>query len=142
LEPFDDLESVEFIKQNLNETNESEIDNLIEFFEIRNIKRRPIELIKMTALVKLKLEQNHSLDSVINDLKKGGKKNLEEIRIDDEFFELIRQKNEESLEILNYTSFLDPDFMYIDFIFFMWTGIYLNDDDLLKNLEKMRDTLS
>jgi len=24
----------------------------------------------------------------------------------------------------------------------MWTGIYLNDDDLLKNLEKMRDALS
>ncbi len=116
LEPFDDSESVKFIKQNLNEIikNEIEVNNLIEFFEIKSQKRRPIALNKMITLIKLKLEKNHSLDTVINDLKLKGKNKLEEIIIDDEFFELIRQKNEESLNILKYTTFLDADFMHMN----------------------------
>ncbi len=87
LEPFDDSESVKFIKQNLNEIikNEIEVNNLIEFFEIKSQKRRPIALNKMITLIKLKLEKNHSLDTVINDLKLKGKNKLEEIIIDDEF---------------------------------------------------------
>jgi hypothetical protein len=81
LEPFDDSESVKFIKQNLNEIikNEIEVNNLIEFFEIKSQKRRPIALNKMITLIKLKLEKNHSLDTVINDLKLKGKNKLEEI---------------------------------------------------------------
>lgn len=49
LELFDDLESTEFIKNNLKDitNNESEIDDLIEFFEIKFQKRRPITLTKM-----------------------------------------------------------------------------------------------
>jgi len=131
LELFDDLESIEFTKNNLKDitNNESEIDDLIEFFEIKSQKRRPITLTKMIIFVKLKLEKDKNLTALIKKLKLTGKKKLEQIIIDDELFELIKLKNEKSLKLLNYASFLDSDFMFIK----IFTEMLEFEEDELEN---------
>ncbi len=130
LEPFESLETIEFIKKNLqyaqyDNNNESEINELIKLFQ--NEKVRPSILIKIVAFINIKLEQNIKLNSIINEFKKNDKKNFEEVITDDDFFNLIRQKNENSFDILNYSSFLDPDFIPFD----IFTELLTIDEDYL-----------
>ena len=116
LKLFEENESIEFIEKNLKDSidDQSEINNLIDFLQLKNRKVRPSDLFKLITFIKLEFKQSNSLKSIINDLKKAGYTKLEEMVIDDKYFASIKAENEQAWVVLKYTSFLDPDFIPID----------------------------
>jgi len=140
LERFDESESKKFIQINLKDSlkDETDLNELIDYLQIKTHKRTPYALNKMIAYLKLKLATGASLKSVINELKLNGKMNLDEIIIDDSFFDFIKEKNEKSINILNCACFLDSDFMYMD----IFTDLVSFDEDELNDLVTDLEKLS
>lgn len=140
LERFDESESNEFFRINLKDSlkDETDLNELMDYLQIKTHKRTPYALNKMITFLKLKLDTSDSLKSVIKELKLNGKMSLDEIIIDDSFFDFIKEKNEKSINILNYACFLDSDFMYMD----IFTDIVSFDEDELNDLVTDLEKLS
>ena len=105
IEPFKKEESVCFIKSKLNNTiiEENELNALISSLDIQD--ERPVTLVKIIALVKVKLKSTNDLRGLIEEFKLN-KRQTEAL---DELFENLIEKEEKSWEILKQISFLDAD---------------------------------
>jgi len=115
LEPFEETESFDFIRNSFGKRlkNENDIIELVDLIDISKQKIRPYILNKMVAFVKLKIGPITSMKSFIE----KAKLNQDIARIifgnDELFFSELITADNETWEILKYSSFLDPDFIPI-----------------------------
>jgi len=120
IEPFNKEESIDFIKSNLNDviSEENELNELIDSLVIQD--ERPVTLIKIIALVKLKHE---SINDLIEEFKLN-KRSIEVIEYN--LFENLIIKEEKAWEVLKQSSFLDPDFSPLS----IYTDLFeINEDE-------------
>jgi tetratricopeptide (TPR) repeat protein len=137
LEPFEENESFDFIRNSFGKRlkNENDIIELVDLIDISKQKIRPYILNKMVAFVKLKIGPITSMKSFIE----KAKLNQDVAKIifgDDELFfsELITGDNE-TWEILKYSSFLDPDFIPIRIYTEM---LEFNEEKMNVSVEKLQ----
>ena len=138
LDPFNENESMKFININFgNGTTDEEIREILKLLETPlDELKRPIDLIKLIAHVKLNLRAFQKLTiKFIKNLNE--KRRNENILIsDDKIFELMIEKIPESWEVLKRCSFLDPDFIPIDIITDLF-GFDINDLEI--KVEKLKE---
>jgi len=137
IEPFNEEESIEFLRKKLESISETEITELIGFFDFKKNQMRPYALNKITAFIKLNIEKEIPLKSLIESMKSKDKQTYEEI-IDNEFFNLIREQHENSIDVLEFISFMDPDFIPID----IFTELISIDEDNLDESVRFLKKLS
>lgn len=138
LEPFEKDECLDLIKKHLGNNNNnndtSEYKELIDLFGYSKMdKIRPYVLKKMIALVKLKMGSFKKLKTFINELKaKSSQDMLKEVLKEDDLFDVLIEKEYKAWEVLKYVSFLDPDFIPVEFL----TDLLLfNENDLNKYVD-------
>jgi len=138
LEPFNECECIEFIKNRFgNGITDEETREILGLLEgPSNELKMPNDLIKLIAHVKLNLTgfQKLTIDFIkkLNEKKKESKIPIS----DDEIIELITKKYPESWEVLKRCSYLDPDFIPIE-IFQDLFGIDKNDLEI--KIEKLKN---
>jgi tetratricopeptide (TPR) repeat protein len=139
IEPFNQNESLEFIKNGFgNGITDEETNQILRLLETSSDEfKMPNDLIKLIEFVKL--NQTRFQKITVNFIKKLNEKmKKSNITIsDDEIFELIIKKNPESWNFLKRCSFLDPDFIPIE-LFSDLFGFDINDLEIriiwLKNI--------
>ena len=109
IEPFDEKESINFVKSNLNDaiSDETELNELISVLGLKQGKQRPVTLDKLIALLKLKLNSSHDFKALIEEFKLN---KWQTEALNDELFENLIQKEEKAWHVLKNCSLLDPDF--------------------------------
>ena len=115
LEPFDENESFDFIRNSFGKRlkNENDIIELVDLIDISKQKIRPYILNKMVAFVKLKIGPIKSMKSFIEKAKLNQDVAMILFGNDELFFSELITADNETWEILKYSSFLDPDFIPI-----------------------------
>ena len=106
VKPLNKEESIDFIKFNLKDAmkEDNKLNELINSLDIQD--ERPVTLIKLIALIKLKLKSTDDLSNLIEELKLN-KRPL--YAFDTELFENLIAKEEKAWKILKQSSFLDPE---------------------------------
>jgi tetratricopeptide (TPR) repeat protein len=95
LQPFSEKETNDFIRSNLKEINDSDLNQLTKKIDLNN--KRPYILNKIVSEIKLKYE-NKSLQSILDELKEYSL-----------YDKLVNDEN--SWKILQYSSFFDTDYI-------------------------------
>jgi tetratricopeptide (TPR) repeat protein len=114
LEPFNENESIEFVKKNLGNKlkDENDVKDLLDLYDFSSRIMRPYLLNKMLAYVKLKIRSTKTLKQFIKENKACC--NTSYIKEDNQLFEILEKKENDSWKLLKYASFLDPDCIPID----------------------------
>jgi hypothetical protein len=114
LEPFNENECIQFIMNSFSIKKE-ESKGLLKLLETQSDElKRPNDLIKLIAYVKLNLKAFQKITiKFINELNENRRESKTHIS-DDYIFELIIKKNLESWQVLKCSSYLDPDFIPIE----------------------------
>jgi len=135
LEPFNEKESIEFIKKCFG-VKEEESKELLKLLEPSDELKRPNDLIKLKAYVELNRNGFQKISiKFINDLNEKRQKTKIQIS-DDEIFELIIKKYRESWDILKYSTYLDPDFIPIE----IYSDLFgLEQNKLAIEVEKFKE---
>lgn len=111
LEPFNEAESIEYLLTKFENSKKEEIKELINLCQPSK-QIRPIVLDKIYRYFKLNpLESFSSLISGLKDKEKNYCKNK---IIDYDLFGSVKKMNPIAWDILKYSSFFDPDFIFIE----------------------------
>jgi tetratricopeptide (TPR) repeat protein len=114
IDPFDQEETREFIRNSIGENIEMhEIQILCDLiFDYFKKELRPYILTKLVGIIKLVIEDIFgSFGLFLEQYNNNRNEMIDDLMKEDKLFELLQQYHENVLNILYYSSYMDPDFI-------------------------------
>jgi tetratricopeptide (TPR) repeat protein len=117
IDPFDQEETKELIGKSIGQNIEqNELETLIGLiFEYFKTELRPYILNKLIIIIKLEIDDIFgSFGNFIEQYKNNKNQMIDDLMKEDNLFELLKRYDENILNILYYSSYMDPDFIPIN----------------------------
>ncbi len=117
IDPFDQEEAKDFIKNSISKkVEQNDLDDFCGLiFEQFKTELRPYILTKFIIIIELEIDEKFgSFDSFIEQYKNNKNKMIDDLMKEDKLFELLERCDENILNILYYSSYMDSDFIPIN----------------------------